>query len=144
MARSPRLRQSRYTSGGEQRGDLQGRSATPVNSYKTVTTKTTNVYAGFPTRDRSWISVASARPYYTQARCVQMTLLPTWQQVLQSTFQHWPAAAGGAASAAIPVQTTAANRATATNLSVFLIVHLLGAEVTTPGRVRAEISADGW
>ena len=60
-----------------------------------------------------------------------MTLLPTWQQMLQSTLQHVPADAGGAASsAAIPVETTAANRTTATNLIFFLIVHLLGAEVT--------------
>ena len=73
-----------------------------------------------------------------------MTLLPTWQQVLQSTFQHGPAAAGGAvSSAATPVQKTAANRTTAANLIDFLIIHLLGAEVTMPVRIRLAFSADG-
>jgi hypothetical protein len=69
-----------------------------------------------------------------------MTLLPTLQQVLHaSIFQHVPAAAGGAAiSAAIPVQTTAENRITATKLILFLMIHLLSAEATISVRVSEE------
>jgi hypothetical protein len=70
-----------------------------------------------------------------------MTLLPTWQHVLQSTFQQLPAAAGGVArSAAIPVQATAVNSTTVTSLKFFRIIHLLCAKVTMPVRVNVEIS----
>jgi hypothetical protein len=40
------------------------------------------------------------------------------------------------------VDTTAANRTTATNLIFFLIVHLLGADVTMPVQVSVELSTD--
>jgi hypothetical protein len=58
--------------------------------------------------------------------------------MLQSTFQQLLAAeaGGGLSSAAIPVETTAANRTTATQLNCFLIVHLLGVEITMPLGIR--------